>query len=114
MVRDVLQVQDEIVARLSHGVGMEMVRSEARRSRSQGGGREDAVDLVMCGNAVMTDLNRKERAAEALALFTRALSPEGARGDRHSGCRDRAALARLDRRHGPSLIHPLDEVRLSR
>jgi TolB-like protein len=71
--RDVLEVQDEIVARLSHGVGVEMVRNEARRSRSQGGEREDAVDLVMRGNAVMTDLNRKERAAEAVALFTRAL-----------------------------------------
>jgi TolB-like protein len=35
--RDILQVQDEIVARLSRSVGVEMVRNEARRSRSHGG-----------------------------------------------------------------------------
>jgi TolB-like protein/Flp pilus assembly protein TadD len=71
--RDILQVQDEIVARLARGVGVEMVRDEGRRSRSRGGEREDAVDLVMRGNAVTTDLNRKERAVEAVVLFTRAL-----------------------------------------
>jgi TolB-like protein len=71
--RDILQVQDEIVARLTRSVGVEMVRNEARHSRSRGSEREDAVDLVMRGNAVATDLNRKERAVEAVALFTRAL-----------------------------------------
>ncbi|MBV8457566.1 MAG: hypothetical protein JO122_13235 [Acetobacteraceae bacterium] len=71
--RDILQVQDEIVARLSRSVGVEMVRNEARRSRFQGAERENAVDLVLRGNAMATDLSRKERAAEAVALFTRAL-----------------------------------------
>jgi len=71
--RDILQVQDEIVARLSRSVGVEIVRNEGRRSRSRGGKREDALDLVMRGNAVATDLNRKERAEEAVTLFTRAL-----------------------------------------
>jgi Flp pilus assembly protein TadD len=71
--QDILQVQDEIVARLSRSVGVEMVRDEGRRSRSRGGEREDAIDLVMRGNAVATDLNRKERAEEAVALFTRTL-----------------------------------------
>jgi TolB-like protein/Flp pilus assembly protein TadD len=71
--RDILQVQDEIVARLSRSVGVEMVLNEARRSRSQGGEREDAVDLALRGNAVATDLSRKERAEEAVALFKRAL-----------------------------------------
>jgi adenylate cyclase len=71
--RDVLQVQDEIVARLARTVGVEMVRDEGRRSQSRSGACDDALDLVMRGNAVATDLNRKERAVEAVALFTRAL-----------------------------------------
>jgi len=69
--RDILQVQDEIVARLSRSVGVEMVRHEGERSRYRG--NEDAVDLVMRGNALTTDLSQKEKAAEAVALFTRAL-----------------------------------------
>lgn len=71
--RDILQVQDEIVARLARTVGVEMVRNEGRRSQSRTGGNHDALDLVMRGNAVATDLNRKERAIEAVALFTHAL-----------------------------------------
>jgi len=69
--RDILQVQDEIVARLSRSVGVEMVRNEGERSRYRG--NEDAIDLVMRGNALTTDLSQKEKAAEAVALFTRAL-----------------------------------------
>jgi adenylate cyclase len=79
--RDILQVQDQIVARLSRSVGVEMVLHEARRSRSQGGEREDAVDLVLRGNAMATDLSRKERAEEAVALFARALELDPANAD---------------------------------
>jgi adenylate cyclase len=71
--RDILQVQDEIVARLARGVGVEMVRNEGRHSRSRVSAREDAVDLVMRGNAVASDVGRKERTVEAVALFSRAL-----------------------------------------
>ncbi len=74
--RDILQMQDEIVARLARTVGVEMVRNEARRSQSRTGTREHVehvLDMVMRGNAVATDLSRKERAVEAVALFTRAL-----------------------------------------
>jgi tetratricopeptide (TPR) repeat protein len=66
-------MQDEIVARLARTVGVEMVRNEGRRSQSRAGESGDALDMVMRGNAVATDLSRKERAVEALALFTRAL-----------------------------------------
>ena len=72
--RDILQVQDEIVARLSRSVGVEMVRKEAERSRSRGGEDGDAVDLVMRGNALAANLARKNIAAEAVALFNRALT----------------------------------------
>jgi len=71
--RDILQVQDEIVARLAHTVGVEMVRNEGRRSQARAREANDVIDLVMRGNAVATDLNRKERAVEALGYFTRAL-----------------------------------------
>jgi TolB-like protein/Flp pilus assembly protein TadD len=71
--QDILQVQDEIVGRLARTVGVEMVRNEGRRSQSRTGAYDDALDLVMRGRAMATDLSRKERAVEALALFTRAL-----------------------------------------
>ncbi len=79
--RHILQAQDQIVSRLSRSVGVEMVLHEATRNRSQGGEREDAVDLVMCGNGVATDLSRKESAAEAVALFTRALELDAGNAD---------------------------------
>jgi adenylate cyclase len=69
--RDILEVQDEIVARLSRSVGIEMVRYEAERSRVEAG---DPIDLVMRGNALAADISRKERAVEAVALFTQALT----------------------------------------
>jgi TolB-like protein/Flp pilus assembly protein TadD len=72
--RDILQVQDEIVARLSRSVGREMVRDEAERSCSRGDESGDAVDLVMRGKALAANLSRKEIAAEAVALFNRAVT----------------------------------------
>ncbi|HUA77309.1 MAG TPA: hypothetical protein VMA86_06530 [Acetobacteraceae bacterium] len=71
--RDILEVQDEIVARLARSVGVEMVRNEGRQGSAEAGEGDDAVDLVMRGNALATDLGQKERAAEAVSLFTRAL-----------------------------------------
>ena len=64
--KDILQVQDEIVARLSRSVGVEMVLKEAERSRSRGDEVPDAVDLVMRGNALAANLSRKEVAARRL------------------------------------------------
>ena len=72
--RDILEVQDEIVARLSRSVGIEMVRYEAERSRVDSGEAGDPIDLVMRGNALAADISRKERAVEAVALFTQALT----------------------------------------
>jgi TolB-like protein len=72
--RDILEVQDEIVARLSRSVGIEMVRYEAERCRVVSGEVSDPIDLVMRGNALASDISRKERAADAVALFTQALT----------------------------------------
>jgi tetratricopeptide (TPR) repeat protein len=72
--RDVLQVQDEIVARLSRNVGFELLQNEAERARRRSDEGADAADLVMRGNALAADISRKERATEAVDLFTRALA----------------------------------------
>jgi TolB-like protein/Flp pilus assembly protein TadD len=72
--KDVLQAQDEIVGRLSRSIGFELLQSEAARTRNRSDEGADAVDLVMQGNALAADISRKERAAEALELFTQALA----------------------------------------
>jgi adenylate cyclase len=69
---EVLTVQDEIVARLSRSVGLQIIDAEARhsnRTRSP-----EAVDLVMRGWAVMNRPTNKEALVDARALFERALS----------------------------------------
>jgi adenylate cyclase len=71
--KNILQAQDEIVARLSRSTGVEMVRNEGRRRSCEATDGDDATELVMRGNALATDLGHKERAIEAVALFTRAL-----------------------------------------
>jgi TolB-like protein/Flp pilus assembly protein TadD len=70
--RDILQLQDEIVGRLSRSVGIQLVRTEAGRGSPDRGG-SDVVDLVMRARALISDTKRKETAAEAIDLFRRAL-----------------------------------------
>lgn len=72
--QDILRVQDDIVARLARTVGVEMVRNEGRRNRARVSDGNHVLDLVMRGNAVATDVSRKEKAAEAVSLFRRALA----------------------------------------
>lgn len=69
---EILQVQDEVVARLSRGIGIQLVRSEAGRGSSKRG-TWDVVDLVMRARALITDVKRKETATEAIDLFGQAL-----------------------------------------
>jgi TolB-like protein len=66
-----LQVQDEIVARLSRSVGTQLVYSEAVRDPSKRGA--DALDLVMRARAVMNSVKRPEHPAAAIELFQQAL-----------------------------------------
>jgi TolB-like protein/Flp pilus assembly protein TadD len=70
--RDILEVQDEIVGRLSRGVGFELIRTEAARPSHNDGGSA-AVDLEMRGRALINDAKRQENAAEAIDLFRQAL-----------------------------------------
>ena len=71
--REMLQLQDEIVGRLSRSIGIQLVRTEAGRGSPN---REawDAADLVMRARALISDVKRKETAAEAIDLFRRALT----------------------------------------
>jgi TolB-like protein len=70
--REILQVQDEIVARLTRSVGIQLIRDEgARRGRDRSGW--DAVDLVMRARALVSAGASKEQTAEAIDLFRRAL-----------------------------------------
>jgi TolB-like protein len=68
---ELLQVQDEIVARLSRSVGIQLVDSEAARGLSESD--VDALDLVMRARAVMNAVKRPEHPATAIELFERAL-----------------------------------------
>jgi adenylate cyclase len=70
--REILQVQDEIVGRLSRSVGIQLVRREADRAGLNRGGW-DAADLVMRARALISDVKRKETAAEAIDLYRQAL-----------------------------------------
>jgi TolB-like protein len=70
--RDIRQVQEEIVGRLSRSVGLEMVRAEAAR-RDTNTNSSDAEDLTMRGRALVHDVKQKENAEEAINLFRQAL-----------------------------------------
>jgi TolB-like protein len=68
---ELLQVHDEIVARLSRSVGIQMVYSEAGRGPSKHDW--DALDLAMRARALMSDIKRQEHASAAIELFRQAL-----------------------------------------
>jgi TolB-like protein len=70
--KDILEVQDEIVARLSRSVGIELVRNDAARG-IQGGPGGDAIDLIMRARALANDIKRRENAASVAELFRQAL-----------------------------------------
>ena len=71
--REILQVQDEIVARLTRSVGIRLIRDEGER-RSPDRSSWDAVDLVMRARALVTGGGAsEERTTEAIDLFRRAL-----------------------------------------
>jgi TolB-like protein/Flp pilus assembly protein TadD len=70
--REILQVADEIVGRLSRSVGYQMVRTEAARPSPTRGG-SDAFDLVMRARTLVNYVKTKENTDEAIDLFRQAL-----------------------------------------
>jgi TolB-like protein len=72
--RDIRQLQEEIVGRLSRSVGIEMVRTEAVRGNAAG--IPDAVDLVMRARAQTNEIKRAENVTRVVELFRQALKSD--------------------------------------
>ncbi|HYZ49123.1 MAG TPA: adenylate/guanylate cyclase domain-containing protein, partial [Sphingomonas sp.] len=71
--KDVLEVQDQIVGRLSRAVGLQVIDIEARRSERERPHDPTAIDLVMRGQALANRPTSRETMIGARALFQRAL-----------------------------------------
>ena len=73
---DALQVQDEIVGRLSRAIGLKMIDSEARRSERERSKRPEVLDLIIRGKAVVNRPTSPATMVEARELFELALNVE--------------------------------------
>jgi TolB-like protein/Flp pilus assembly protein TadD len=69
---DILAAQDEVVARLSRSVGLQIIDAQAKRSLKSKS--PEAVDLVMRGWAVMNRPSTRNTLIDARELFEQALS----------------------------------------
>jgi TolB-like protein len=70
---EALQVQDEVVARLSRSIGIEMLRHDAKSIQCVNDAVGSAVDMVTCAKALAMDIRQKDHATRAVSLFRRAL-----------------------------------------
>ncbi|HZU51159.1 MAG TPA: adenylate/guanylate cyclase domain-containing protein [Sphingomicrobium sp.] len=68
---NVLEVQDQIVGRLSRAIGLKLIDIEAKRSERHG--NPSAVDFVMRAQAIANRPTSRETMIEARALFQEAL-----------------------------------------
>ena len=71
--RGILQVQDEILARVSRAIGLKVVDIEARRSLRERPDGAEHIDLIMRGKAVLNRPSSPATMIEARALFEQAL-----------------------------------------
>ena len=71
--KGILQVQDEIVARVSRAIGLKVVDIEARRSLRERPGSAEFIDLIMRGKAVLNRPSSPATMIEARDLFEHAL-----------------------------------------
>jgi TolB-like protein/class 3 adenylate cyclase/Flp pilus assembly protein TadD len=74
---DLFEMQDEITARLTRAVGIELVAAESLRAQRERPNNMDAVDLTMRGKAIFNQSISLERIREARAFFEAALSLDG-------------------------------------
>jgi class 3 adenylate cyclase/TolB-like protein/Flp pilus assembly protein TadD len=74
--RDVLEIQDQIVGRLSRAIGLQLIDIEARRSVRERPGNPSAVDFVMRGQAIANRPASRESMIAARALFQQALDDD--------------------------------------
>src|SRR5262249_30649210 len=68
-----LQVQDEIVSRVTRAIGLQVVDIEARRSRLERPSGVELTDLVLRGKAVLNLPSSPATMIEARGLFEQAL-----------------------------------------
>jgi adenylate cyclase len=74
---DVLEVQDDIVGRLSRAIGLKMIESEARRSERERTKSPEAHDLVLRAKEFVNRPTSKATMTQARQLFVQALDIEG-------------------------------------
>jgi TolB-like protein/thioredoxin-like negative regulator of GroEL len=74
--KGILQVQDEIVARVSRAIGLKVVDIEARRSWRERPSSAELIDLIMRGKAVLNLPSSSATMMEARGLFEQALAVE--------------------------------------
>jgi TolB-like protein/tetratricopeptide (TPR) repeat protein len=71
--RSMLQVQDEIVGRVSRAIGLKVVDIEARRSRLERPNSTELMDFILRGKAVLNLPSSPATMIEARGLFEQAL-----------------------------------------
>jgi len=84
-LKSILQVQDEIVARVSRAIGLQVVDIEARRSWRERPDSAELIDLVLRGKAVLNLPSSPATMIEARGLFEQALQVEPASVDGLAG-----------------------------
>jgi TolB-like protein/Flp pilus assembly protein TadD len=72
--RSMLQVQDEIVGRVSRAIGLKVVDIEARRSRLERPNSTELMDLILRGKAVLNLPSSPATMIDARGLFEQALT----------------------------------------
>ncbi|MGH7126639.1 MAG: tetratricopeptide repeat protein [Stellaceae bacterium] len=72
--KNLLDIQDQIVGRLSRAVGLQLVDTEARRSERERPSNPTAVDLVMRAQCIVNKPASPETVIAARSLFEQALS----------------------------------------
>ena len=74
---DLFALQDEITRRIASSLEAELIAAEARRPIEQ----PDALDYILWGRAIALKPPTRERMAEAIAMYERALAVEPASVD---------------------------------
>jgi TolB-like protein/Flp pilus assembly protein TadD len=83
--KSILQVQDEIVGRVSRAIGLKVVDIEARRSRLERPNSTELMDLVLRGKAVLNLPSSPATMIEARGLFEQALAVQPSNVDGLAG-----------------------------
>lgn len=84
-LKSILQVQDEIVSRVSRAIGLQVVDIEARRSWRERPDSAEHIDLVMRGKSVLNLPSSQATMIEARGLFEQAVNVEPASVDGLAG-----------------------------